>query len=179
MIVTPNLESWAGRGVIVSDIADPESWFDAEELKVLRGFARLKRRTDWMLSRIAEKKLRDIGARGDYVSFSHSGDYGAAAIDAQPVGVDIQVVRDIPERAAHLFLTGDEIASMQQCVIDRRMLHFWTAKEALWKQSGGSVSTLRRVPLIFESEKEAGLRFQGVETIAIKDLIAAITLPTS
>jgi len=68
---------------------------------------------------------------------------------------------------------------MRNCTIDQRMLHFWSAKEALWKQRGGSVPSLRRVPLILESKNETGLRFQGVETVAIDDLIAAITLPTS
>jgi len=177
MMLTP--KGWEGRALIVSDIRDPESWFDVEELGVIRGFARPKRRNDWMLSRIAEKQLRQKGVTGDYVSFSHSGYYGAAAIDTQPVGVDIEVLRGISENAAHLFLTDDEIESMQGCILDHRMLHFWSAKEALWKQRGGSVPTLRRVPLILESKSEAGLRFQGVETVAANDLITAITLPTS
>jgi hypothetical protein len=175
MIFSP----WPGRAAIAYDIADPESQFDEEELAVIRGFARHKRRTEWMLSRIAEKELRRNGTEGDYVSFSHSGKYGAAAIDAQPVGIDIEVVRDLSENAGHLFLTVDEIELMRRCKISHRMLHFWSAKEALWKQRGGSVPTLRRVPLTLESERSTGLRFQGVETVAIADLIAAITLPTS
>jgi hypothetical protein len=175
MIFSP----WPGRAAIVRDIEDPESWFDEEELTVIRGFARTKRQREWMLSRIAEKELRRNGVSGDYVSFSHSGDYGAAAIDRQPVGIDIEKIREISERAAHLFLTGEEMAVMHRCTIRHRMLHFWSAKEALWKQRGGAVSTLRRVPLTLESESAAGLRFHGVETVAIGELIAAITLPTS
>ena len=175
MIFSP----WPGRAAIACDIADPESQFDDEELAVIRGFARPKRQREWMLSRIAEKELRRNGASGDYVSFSHSGKYGAAAIDAQPVGIDIEVIREISENAAHLFLTDDEIELMRNRKISHRMLHFWSAKEALWKQRGGSVPTLRRVPLTFESESANGLRFRGVETIAIRDLISAITLPTS
>jgi phosphopantetheinyl transferase (holo-ACP synthase) len=175
MIFSP----WAGRAVIVRDIEDPQSWFDKEELTVIRAFARMQRQREWMLSRIAEKELRRNGVSGDYVSFSHSGEYGAAAIDQQPVGIDIEKIREISEAGAHLFLTGDEIAVMQRCRIEHRMLHFWSAKEALWKQRGGSVPTLRRVPLTLESESAAGLRFQGVETVAIGDLVAAITLPTS
>ena len=38
--------------------------------------------------------------------------------------------------------------------------------------------TLRRVPLTLESRTAAGLRFHGVETVVIGDLVAAITLPT-
>ena len=175
MIFSP----WPGRAAIVRDVESPESWFDAEELTVIRGFARQKRQQEWMLSRIAEKELRRKGATGDYVSFSHSGEYGAAAIDVQPVGIDIEMIREISENAAHLFLTDAEIEWMQRCQIGHRMLHFWSAKEAAWKQRGGSVATLRRVPLTLESESDSGLRFHGVETIAIGDLIAAITLPTS
>ena len=175
MIFSP----WPGRAVIACDIADLESQFDAEELAVIRGFARPKRQREWMLSRIAEKELRRNGVSGDYVSFSHSGKYGAAAIDAQPLGVDIEMIREISENAAHLFLTDDETEIMRGCKITHRMLHFWSAKEALWKQRGGSVPTLRRVPLTLESENATGLRFRGVETVAIGELIAAITLPTS
>jgi len=177
MMLTPT--GWEGRALIVSDIPHPETWFDEEELAVIRGFARTKRRSEWMLSRIAEKELRRSGVTGDYVSFSHSGKYGAGAIDTQAVGIDIEVSREISENAAHLFLTDEEIESMKKCTIALRMLHFWSAKEALWKQRGGSIPTLRRVPLILESKNETGLRFQGVETVAISDLIAAITLPTS
>ncbi|MDQ6801280.1 MAG: 4'-phosphopantetheinyl transferase superfamily protein [Acidobacteriota bacterium] len=175
MIFSP----WPGRAVIACDIADPESQFEADELAVIRGFARPKRQTEWMLSRIAEKELRRNGVSGDCVSFSHSGKYGAAAIDAQPLGIDIEMIREISENAAHLFLTDDEIEIMGRCRITHRMLHFWSAKEALWKQRGGSVPTLRRVPLTLESETVAGLRFRGAETVAIGELIAAITLPTA
>ena len=175
MILSP----WPGRAAIVCDIAEPETQFDAEELEVIRGFAREKRRREWMLSRIAEKELRRAGGSGEYVSFSHSGNYGAAAVDAAPIGIDIEMIRDISENAAHLFLTDEEIELMRGRTISQRMLHFWSAKEALWKQRGGSVPTLRRVPLTFEAETASGLRFAGVETIAIRDLIAAITLPTS
>ena len=175
MIFSP----WPGRAVITCDIADPESQFDAEELAVIRGFARPKRQREWMLSRIAEKELRRNGASGDFVSFSHSGEYGAAAVGADAVGIDIEVIRDISENAAHLFLMDNEIELMHTCRIAHRMLHFWSAKEALWKQRGGAVPTLRRVPLTLEFEGLDGLRFQGVETLAIRDLIAAITLPIS
>lgn len=175
MIFSP----WPGRAAIACDIADPESQFDAEELAVIRGFARQKRQREWMLSRIAEKELRRNRASGDYVSFSHSGKYGAAAIDIDPLGIDIEVIRELSENGAHLFLTDGEIELMRSCRLAHRMLHFWSAKEALWKQRGGSVPTLRRVPLLLESENANGLRFRGVETVAIRDLIAAITLPIS
>lgn len=172
-------QHWRDRAVIVSDVADPELWFDEEEMTVVRSFARPKRQREWMLSRIAEKELRRRGVKGTSVSFSHSGGFGAAAIDRQPIGIDVETLRDISEAAAHLFLRDDEIDVMRRCAVPHRMLHFWSAKEALWKQQGGSLPTLKRVPLIFETSTEGGLLFRGVETMVTEDLIAALTLPTS
>jgi phosphopantetheine--protein transferase-like protein len=163
-----------GRGIIVSEVTEPESWFES-----VPDFPRAKRRLEWMLSRIAEKELRKRGARGDCVSFSHSGKYGAAAIDVRPIGIDVEVLRDISESAARHFLNDDEIAAMRRCKVAHRMLHFWSAKEAVWKQRGGSVPTLKKLRLQLESENPDGLRFQNVETFAIGDLIAALTLPSA
>jgi len=169
-----NVIDLRSRGIIVSEVSEPESWFDS-----VPDFPRAKRRLEWMLSRIAEKELRKRGATGGHVSFSHSGKYGAAAVDVAPVGIDVEVLRDISESAARHFLNDDEIAAMQRCTIAHRMLHFWSAKEALWKQRGGSVPTLKKLRLRLESENADGLRFQDVETFAIGDLVAALTLPSA
>ena len=158
------------RGIIVSDVSEPESWFDS-----VPDFPREKRRREWMLSRIAEKELRKRGAEGGCVSFSHSGRYGAAAIGVQPIGIDVEVIRVVPESASRFFLNDDEVAMMQRCSIAHRILHFWSAKEAVWKQRGGSVPTLKKLRLRLESESETGLRFQNVETFAIGEIVAALT----
>ena len=170
--------SWRGRALIVTNVSNPESWFAPEEIAIVESFARPKRRAEWMISRIAEKELRRQGASGTFVSFSHSGGYGAAAVDARPIGIDVEVLREIKEAAAHLFLSDDEAAAMRRCTIDHRMLHFWSAKEAAWKQLGGTPSTLKRVPLELLSEEKDGLRFDRAETFATGNLIAALTLPT-
>lgn len=172
MNVIPLPESWRSRALIISEVTDPESWFTPGELAPL---IRPKRRREWMLSRIAEKELRRLGAKGNCVSFSHSGSYGSAAIDAAPIGIDVEVLREISEHAARHFLSDDEVTAMERCKIPNRMLHFWSAKEAVWKQLGGAQPTLKRVPLRFESELANGLRFNGVETFALVDLVAALT----
>jgi phosphopantetheinyl transferase (holo-ACP synthase) len=166
---------WSGRALIVADVDDADSWFTPGELAVVRSFPREKRRNEWMLSRIAEKILRQRGAIGSNVSFSHSRPYGAAAVDTHPVGFDVERIRPISENAAHLFLTNEEIAVMQHCTMAHRMLHFWSAKEALWKQHGGAVPTLKTIPLRFERVLPDGLRFASVETYAGSDFIAALT----
>ncbi len=174
MKVVPLPESWRGRALIVSEVADLQSWFDT-----VPDFPRPKRKFEWMLSRIAEKELRRLGAAGNCVSYSHSGKYGAAAVDVRPVGIDVEMLREISESAAHHFLNDDEIQAMRRCTIANRMLHFWSAKEAAWKQLGGSVPTLKRVRVTLASERANSLQFQEVETFAIDDLVAALTLPIS
>ena len=174
MNIVPLPESWRGRAMIVSDVADAEAWFES-----VPSFPRAKRRQEWMVSRIAEMELRRHGATGECVSFSHSGKYGAAAVDLHPIGIDVEMLREISESAAHLFLNDDESEAMRRCSISHRMLHFWSAKEAQWKRLGGSLPTLKKVQVRFESEGPNGLRFQGVETFAIDDLVAALTLATS
>jgi phosphopantetheinyl transferase (holo-ACP synthase) len=166
------------QSLVVTAIEDAERWFSDDELATVRGFPLPKRRREWMLSRIAEKELRRNGAIGNHVSFSHSGEYGAAAVGQQPVGIDIEVLRDLREHAAHLFLTDQEIRVMEQCRLPNRLLHFWCAKEALWKQHRGAVPTLKRVPLQLRGETATGLQFEGVETV-FAEIIVAVTTPLS
>jgi phosphopantetheinyl transferase len=159
-------ESWRARAVLVS--GEPPL-IEAPEFKLE------KRRREWMLSRAAAALLPD--AR--FVSYSHSEPYAAAAKDDVAVGIDVQVVRDISERMAHLFLTEEETEAMSRCAVAHRLLHFWCAKEAEWKRHGGGTVTLKRTPIALIESRCDGLRFDVVETVAIGDLIVALTLSTS
>jgi phosphopantetheinyl transferase len=155
-------ESWRRRAVVVSG-EPPE--IDAPQFKLE------KRRREWMLSRAAASLLPDA----QFVSYSHSAPYAAAAKDEVPVGIDVQVVRDIDERTAHLFLTDEEAEAMSRCTIAHRLLHFWCAKEAEWKRHGGTTLTLKKTRIALLEENRDGLRFDVVETIAIDDVIVALT----
>jgi len=172
-------EAWRSRACVVYDISTPETWFAPAELAIVAAFKSEKRRHERMLSRIAEKTLRKRGAQGEYVSFSHSGGYGAAAIGEHPIGVDVEVIREIAPRAAHLFLSAGEEAEAQRCTIANALLHFWSAKEAAWKQLGGALPTLKRVPLRLLDAADFGLTFDVVETRRIDGVIVALTRPTS
>ena len=193
-------ESWRSRAIVIGDAVFSDDWFTAEELEQVAAFHLEKRRTEWKHSRIAAKQLaielklcdephaavirrprlvirhRDANR---FVSFSHSGGYAAAAIDTAPVGVDVEKQRLLREDAAHLFLTDDETAQMRGCSIANRMLHFWSAKEAVWKQLEGVTETLKRTPIQFESETASGLLFREVETFATGEILVALTRPTS
>lgn len=159
-------ESWRARAVLVNG-EPPE--LEAPEFKLE------KRRREWRLSRAAAALLPEA----KFVSYSHSDPYAAAAKDAVPVGIDVQVVRELEERMAHLFLTDAETAVMSRCTLAHRMLHFWCAKEAEWKRHGGATVTLKQTPLMLLEERRDGLRFDVVETIAIQDVIVALTRPIS
>lgn len=172
-------DEWGQRACVVREVEQPERWFSPDELAIVALFRNEKRRVEWMLSRIAEKELRQHGATGTHVSYSHSGLVGAAAVGESPVGIDVEVVRDLNARAAHLFLSDVEERTVERCRIPHALLHFWSAKEARWKQFGGSIPTLKRVPLTLVEVRPNGLVFDGVETIATDDLVVALTRPTS
>lgn len=193
-------ESWRGRALVIGDAVFSDGWFSDSEIAESRQFRLQKRRTEWKHGRLAVKQLAiDLGlcmsardcvfdrprllVRGEdvqrFVSIAHSGGYAAAAIDANPVGIDVEVLRDLRETAAHLFLTDQETADMRNIGIDDRLLHFWAAKEAVWKQGHGETETLKRTPIRLETEMASGLRFAEVETFATGDLVVALTRPTS
>src|SRR5438270_11211117 len=173
MRIVPLPEVWTLRACVLAEVANPRAWFDAEELAIADGFPRAKRRDEWMLSRIAEKELRRRGTHGTHVSYSHRGAYGAAAVGETPVGIDVEIARDIRPDSARFFLTDDEAAEARRCGIDRALLHFWCAKEAAWKQRGGALPTPKRVPIRLLAARAGGLLFDVVETVAVDDVIVA------
>lgn len=173
-----------------------EEWFTPGELAVADGFKLPKRREEWLRSRTAAKELalrRGIVADPRacvvarprliidgmespwYVSLSHSRGWAAAAIDDKPVGVDLEVVRSVDERAAHLFLREEELEAMRACAIEHRLLHFWAAKEAAWKQRSPEFHTLRQLPLRLLAQTPDGLRFDLVNTERRDELVIAHT----
>lgn len=188
---------WPDR-CLVLDGAAPAGDFTEQELAEASAFKLPKRREEWLLGRVAAKQLalrlgladdpRRVtvdrpfllidGARsGWYVSLSHSTPYAAAAIAREPIGVDVQILRDVDARIAHLFLSPEEEKAMQRCT--HGLLHFWCAKEAAFKQRSDEFATMRRLPLQLVEERADGLLFDGVETIQSGDVIVALTRPTS
>ncbi|HWW62107.1 MAG TPA: 4'-phosphopantetheinyl transferase superfamily protein [Thermoanaerobaculia bacterium] len=162
--------AWRARAMVLEGPAD-RSLFSNEELATADAFKLAKRRNEWLLSRQAAKRL---GTRR-YVSYSHSGNYAGAASDDEPIGIDVQVVRDLDERVAHLFLSDAETAAMQRCTLPHRLLHFWCAKEAAWKPRSERYATLKQLPLTLVEERADGLLFDLVETVAIGEVIVALT----
>ena len=188
----PIPESWRGRALVVESVGGAlEEWFSEAEIAEADAFARARRRQEWLLSRYAAKRLavaRGVGsdpraisvvrprlADGSWLSLSHSRGVAAAAIDDAPAGIDIERMRAVDERIARHFLVEGEIAEMQGCTIPNRVLHWFCAKEAAWKQQGGAIPFLKQVPLRLVAESALGLRFENVETCATNDYVMALT----
>lgn len=190
---------WPDRVLVLREPHLDDAW-TGDELAIADAFKLSKRRDEWLLSRLAAKQLalqlgladdpRKVsvdrpyllidGQRSEWlVSLSHSMPYAGAMIARQPVGLDVQVVREFSESAAHLFMTEGEAEEMRRCSIEHRILHFWCAKESAWKQRSGEFATLKQLPLRLVEERPAGLRFDVAETVTIGELIVAVTPPTS
>ena len=183
-IATP----WPERCRVIAGPAD-RRLFSERELDHAYVFKLSKRRDEWLRARAAAKHLAvQLGITDDpralhierpttagwYVSLSHSAQYGAAAIAREPIGIDVQVVRELTESATHLFLSERETEEMRTCSIDHRVLHFWCAKEAAFKRSA-EYETMKQLPLQLIEERESGLMFDQAETVRIGALIVAIT----
>jgi phosphopantetheinyl transferase len=174
--------------------------FTEEELAVAAGLHPDKRRREWLASRFLAKELASelglgactIASAGtrplllaggrecqERLSLSHSGRYAAAAIATVPVGIDIQVPRDVNPRVTHLFLTDEEEAALKRCAIEDALLHFWCSKEAAWKAASDVYATLKQTPLRMIGVLADGLVLEGVgltvETARLaEDLIGAL-----
>lgn len=194
---------WRDRAVILVQFEEHEAvdaLLSGEEIAESESFRLEKRRREWRLARAAVKRLAlRVGVADDarrvtitrprllvdgertgwFVSLSHSGNYAGAICGDAPVGIDVQAVRAIAESAAHLFLSTEEETVMRTCVLPDRLLHFWCAKEAAWKQRSSEFTTMKQLPLAFEHASERGLRFDTVETVRIADVIVAITRQAS
>lgn len=210
MIVLPIPERWRRYAILVEQRADDfpdDSMFLPSELALRESVVLPKRRREWTASRKALKMLAvERGAIGEprdgliesdgesrphlrdlttgrswCVSLSHSRGFAAAAIDHQPIGVDVERVRPLSTSAAHLFLTEAEGYAIQQATIEDALLHSWCAKEAAWKAISAMHETLRSVPLRLIDRGDQGLKFEGptltIETRRISpDLVAALAV---
>lgn len=80
-----------------------------------------------------------IPGRPVYVSISHSGGFAAAVAASAPVGMDLQLPREISPALARRICAGSELdyAGGDQA----RLMRLWTMKEAYGKMTGRGVFT--------------------------------------
>ena len=173
------------------------AYFTQSELDTANEFKLQKRRDEWLLSRYAAKQLAmELEIIDDpractverpvlyvdgqpttwFVSLSHSAAYAGAALAREPVGIDVQVVREIAEWSSHLFMSDAEREVMRGCAIAHRALHFWCAKEAAWKRRSDEFTTMKQLPLRLIEERADGLRFDQAVTELRGEIIVALTV---
>jgi 4'-phosphopantetheinyl transferase len=71
-----------------------------------------------------------------HISLSHSFDYAAVMISKEPVGIDIEQVKEKVERIAHKFMRKEEMAFINDTDKINRLYVCWCAKEAVYKCYG-------------------------------------------
>ena len=71
-------------------------------------------------------------------SISHSGNYVVCAVSERPVGVDTEVIRDIPFRNDYRLFTLEEVVYVNESEKEHTLRFFevWTKKEAYIKAKG-------------------------------------------
>ncbi len=76
-------------------------------------------------------------------NISHSGFYCIGCIDANPCGIDIEVLRDVNLKSAIRFCTKNELEYIQNAVDKAKaFLTIWTKKEAYFKSIGCGIATV-------------------------------------
>ena len=71
-----------------------------------------------------------------HISLSHSFDYAAVMIGKDPVGIDIEQVKQKVERIAHKFMRKEELSFIIQKDKINQLYVCWCAKEAVYKCYG-------------------------------------------
>jgi phosphopantetheinyl transferase len=186
MIRIPMPPQWQAKACVVRDVTDGDlaaSFTDAERARIA-SFPREKRRAEWAASRLAAKLLavenglcddpRRCSVDSAYrrpslaidgvrdareVTITHSAGAGGAAIGEHRLGLDLQKVRPLAERATKFFLNDDEVASWRSVGLTDSLIHFWCAKEAGYKIHAAR-GWYRGVRIELLAATPSGLRFR-------------------
>jgi 4'-phosphopantetheinyl transferase len=72
-----------------------------------------------------------------HISISHTSQFAAVIVSYRyPVGLDIEVINPKVERIAHKFLTEQEVRTIRQEEKIRKLILYWSMKEAMYKFYG-------------------------------------------
>ena len=83
-----------------------------------------------------------------YFSLSHADGVVCVAVSDQPIGVDVEAVKDIRPALANKILTEGERAIMESIPKDKRgrfLLDAWVKKESVFKMRGGEALLPNRI----------------------------------
>lgn len=176
---------WRAKACVVQQVtpADLDAFFTDAERERIASFPRAKRREEWAASRLAVKWLAlenglcaearacavdsayrrpslSIGGsvQAREISITHSEGAGGAAMSHSRIGLDLQKVRPLAERATKFFLNDDEVAAWRSVELEDSLIHFWCAKEAGYKIHAGK-GWYRAVRISLLEPASDGLRF--------------------
>jgi 4'-phosphopantetheinyl transferase len=136
-----------------------------------------------------------VGYDRFHFSLSHAGNYVACATDEQPVGIDIEEMRQMDLKIAKRFYSEDEkrfLFSMPEDKQQKTFYQIWTKKESYIKRDGRGL----RIPLpsfsvlsaadvsfhqVFENEKAVCMvctakekRLPTCKTVSVEDIVQII-----
>jgi 4'-phosphopantetheinyl transferase len=133
---------------------------DKEDGVVCSSFKNETRKKHWLSSRLLLKMMLrvenlkvmayefgkpNIPGFGGHFSVSHSGEYAAVILsNSDPVGIDIEMIRDKIQRVSERFLDPDELKSFSKNNKPEVLHVYWGAKEALYKLNGKPDIDLRK-----------------------------------
>ena len=84
-----------------------------------------------------------------FFSISHSGDYAAVIFDSQPIGLDIEVLRQIDVRLKKRICTDSDLLFLKDGKSaeeeNLRLLKIWTAKEGYFKKTGSGITDFKSI----------------------------------
>ena len=94
---------------------------------------------------------------GRFISISHSGNYiGVALSDSVPVGLDVQLYSDKPEKLLDKFAASNEREKMAILRKNTLPVYLWSAKEAVYKAAGiPGLSFKRDIQVVFKNRLPA------------------------
>ena len=106
-----------------------------------------------------------------HFNISHTGNYVICAIDDQPIGIDIELIKSIDFKIAERFFTQDEknyIISSPLALSERAFFEVWTKKESYikWEGLGLSRPLTSFSVLDYEQPVQFHLVFENDEVIS-------------
>ena len=107
----------------------------------------------------------------NYISITHSHHFSAIIVSNEPVGIDIEMQREIILKIAHKFINDDELNRLQKTDLTeyiKKLTVKWGAKEAIFKiknEKGISFKDhIQVTPFeLYETPTLANLNYGGVE----------------
>jgi phosphopantetheinyl transferase len=134
-----------------------ESWLTEEERRCVASFGHPERRTSFVMGRaaarlaaaaylgrtpesieieVADSGAVKVGGEDLFLSIAHSGSFAAAAVFDCPVGVDLEMERDVPPKLFDRIGSSSDQLVLTQLGLPNAALACWTLKEAVLKGMG-------------------------------------------